>query len=78
MKLYLTKTYPYKGKTIVNANDGISEYIFIVGEKKSFGSVADAKKYINGKPTTWSVLDSTLWQNGYNEAVDALVAEHNL
>jgi hypothetical protein len=57
MTITIEKTYKYKGKTIVKANNGVSYFIFIIGENKTFGSVADAKNYINGKPTTWVVQD---------------------
>lgn len=77
MKLTLIKTFSYKGKTIVMSDNGFCYYIFIVGERKQFGSVADAKKYINGKPTTWQVQDTSQWAE-FNDAADALVAEHNL
>jgi hypothetical protein len=57
MTITIEKTYKYKDKTIVKANNGVSYFIFIIGENKTFGSVADAKNYINGKPTTWVVQD---------------------
>ena len=53
----ITKTYNYKGKVIAYGENGFCYIIFIVGENKTFGSVADAKKYINGKPTTWAVQE---------------------
>lgn len=60
MAIKIEKTYNYKGKKIVKAENGICYVIFIVGENKTFGSVADAKNYINGKPTTWVVQD--MWE----------------
>ncbi len=61
MTITIEKTYKYKGKAIVKADNGVSYFIFIIGEKKIFGSVADAKNYINGKPTTWVVQD--MWED---------------
>lgn len=61
MTITIEKTYKYKGKTIVKAENGFCYIIFIVGENKTFGSVADAKNYINGKPTTWVVQD--MWED---------------
>lgn len=78
VKFNLISTHPYKGKTIVKADNGLCEFIFIVGLRLLFGSVADAKRFLNDYPTTWSIIDTTLWEDGFNEGVDALVAEHNL
>jgi len=57
MTIEIESVCTYKGKKIVRFNDGICYYIFIVGDKeRTFGSVADAKKFINGQPTTWSIV----------------------
>lgn len=60
MAIKIEKSYNYKGKKIIRAENGFCYVIFIVGENKTFGSVADAKNYINGKPTTWVVQD--MWE----------------
>jgi len=57
MDIEIESVCTYKGKKIVRFNVGICYYIFIVGDKeRTFCSVADAKKFINGKPTTWSIV----------------------
>ena len=57
MRIEIESTCTFKGKTIVRFNDGISYYIFIVGDyEHTFGSIADAKRFLNGYPTTWCIV----------------------
>lgn len=69
MTINIETVCTYKGKTIVRFNNGICYYIVIIGEDNSFGSVADAKKYINGQPTSWSIVP--IW-NELKEMVEAV------
>ena len=57
MVININSVTKYKGRTIVKFDNDICYFIFIVGMDKSFGSITDAKKYINGQPTTWSVQE---------------------
>lgn len=57
MAIEIESICTYKGKKIVRFNNGICYYIFIVGDKeRTFGSVSDAKRFISGQPTTWSIV----------------------
>lgn len=51
------KTWKYKGETIIKAVDQLGqESTLIYGVFKPFASVADAKRYINGKTTIYEVV----------------------
>ena len=57
MTINIETVCTYKGKTIVRFNNNLCYYIIIIGDyDNTFGSVADAKKYINGQPTSWSIV----------------------
>ncbi len=58
MRIEIETTCKFKGKTIVRFNiDEICYYIFIVGDReRTFGSIADAKRFLNGQPTTWCIV----------------------
>lgn len=46
----------YKGQQIVSIEDKIGQqFAIVLGYKKLFASIADAKRHINGKPTIYDI-----------------------
>lgn len=66
------KTWKYKGVTIIKAVDQLEQEVtFILGVFKSFASVADAKRYINGEPTRYEVIHGGLTKIELRESMNA-------
>ena len=56
MSTQVQKSQVYKSSLILTCEDAMGQkFVIIMGVPRLFASVADAKRYINGMPTTYEV-----------------------